>query len=87
MTKKQLPEDYAMVLLQIGEDGEDDFSDLADLMQVENQRLWHVVLALQHKGLVTIKKTAYHPSWVSLSSKGKRMLRSIWPDAHLDYGY
>jgi hypothetical protein len=87
MTKKQLPEDYAIVLLQIGEDGEDDFSDLAELMQVENQRLWHVVLALQHKGLVTIEKTAHHPSWVSLSSKGKRMLRSIWPEAQLNYGY
>jgi DNA-binding MarR family transcriptional regulator len=87
MAVHEIPQDYALVLLQIGEDGEDDFSDLAELTQVERRRLWHVVQALQHKGLVIVKRRARYPSWISLSSKGRRLMRSLWPEARLSPGF
>jgi len=85
MRKQQIPEDYALVLLQIGEDGEDDLEDLAELTNVEQYRLWHVVKSLQHKGLITISRTSQSSVWIRLSSKGRQLLRAIWPEAQLSH--
>lgn len=79
MSKKNLnlPTDYALVLQQIQEDGEDDIASLSYSLSISPHRIFHIVKALQHKGLVQI----YDDAFVSLSGKGKRMLRYVWPEA------
>lgn len=79
MSKKNinLPTDYALVLQQIQEDGQDDIMSLSYILSINHQRVFHIVKALQHKGLVQV----YDDAVVRLSRKGKRMMHYVWPEA------
>lgn len=72
-----LPTDYALVLQQIQEDGEDDIASLSYTLSISPHRIFHIVRALQHKGLVRV----YDDAVVSLSRKGRRVLLYVWPEA------
>lgn len=87
MKHTELPEDYALVLQQIGEDGGDDIATLAEALRYDRRRLAHIIQALHHKGLLVINTGMYHESWLSLSAKGKRLMAYLWPESRLQYGY
>lgn len=77
---KELPQDYALVLQQIDEDGDDDFNNLAETLRFDRSRLAHIIQALHHKGLIILNRRTM---WVSLSSKGKRLMVYLWPESRL----
>lgn len=79
MSKKNvnLPTEYALVLQQIQEDGQEDITTLAYLLSINQKRVVHIVKALQHKGLVQV----YDDAVVRLSRKGKRMMHYVWPES------
>jgi DNA-binding MarR family transcriptional regulator len=72
-----LPADYALVLQHIEAEGEEDFTDLAESLHYNHGRLSHIIHALQHKGQVRIKRQ-YDNGWVSLSSRGRRLVEALW---------
>lgn len=81
MKKIALPQDYALVLQQVDEFGEEDFDTLAESLRIDRKRLTHIIAALKQKGLILINKTS-QDVWVSLSSRGQRLMRYMWPEAH-----
>ncbi len=83
----EIPTDYALVLQQVGDNGEEDLTNLAETLRFDRQRLMHIIQALQHKGLIQVTQTAGRDAWIRLSSKGKRVMSTLWPDAGLSYGY
>jgi DNA-binding MarR family transcriptional regulator len=88
MKAQQLPQDYALVLQQINEDGEDGFEDLVGSLGLERGRLGHILHSLQHKGLIRIEHATFGEEvWLSLSSKGKRLITYLWPESQTQYGY
>ena len=88
MHTKQLPQDYALVLQQIEEDGGDGFDELADTLRLERSRLSHIVQSLHHKGLIIINQSLPNrDSWLSLSSKGRRFMSYLWPESGMRASY
>jgi len=87
MRTLELPDDYALVLQQLNEDGSDDFNTLVEALNFDKNRLKHIVSALQHKGLVAMDTSRQKRGWLSLSRKGKRLLSYIWPESTIHYGY
>jgi DNA-binding MarR family transcriptional regulator len=89
MHVQQLPLDYAMVLQQISDDEGDGFDDLAESLRLERGRLAHIVHALHHKGLIRLEggNAAGREVWLSLSSKGRRLMSYLWPESSLKLSY
>jgi DNA-binding MarR family transcriptional regulator len=87
MRTQELPEEYAIVLQQIEEDGEDNFSTLAEMVTFDRNRLTHIVQALQHKGLITITTSMQRDAWMRLTTKGKQLMRYVWPESGLQPSY
>lgn len=87
MHAKKLPEDYAIVLQQVKESGGEDFVTLAESLRFDPKRLMHIVQALQHKGLVYIRRNGYQESWIRLSAKGRRLMTYLWPESGLQASY
>ena len=81
MRSVELPEDYALVLQQIEEDGEDDFSELAESLSLDRGRLTHIIQALRNKGLIKVSRDLQQGAWIRLSSKGKRFVAYVWPES------
>jgi DNA-binding MarR family transcriptional regulator len=79
-----IPHEFALVLYQVEENGEEDFTNLAETLGFDRKRLSHILHALQHKKLIKVDRTP-HGVWFSLSSKGKRLMAAIWPEAHTHY--
>jgi predicted transcriptional regulator len=75
----KLHQDYALVLQHVEENGEEDFTNLVESIQLDSKRLVHVLQALRHKGLIKMNMTA-QDTWITLSSKGKRLMAVIWPE-------
>jgi DNA-binding MarR family transcriptional regulator len=75
-----LPGDYALVLQQVHESGEEDFSGLAESLRLDRQRLTLVVHGLRQKGLIRIKQT-HHDAWISLTAQGRRIIARLWPES------
>lgn len=80
MKKIELPQDYALVLQQVDEFGEEDFDTLAESLRIDRKRLTHIITALRQKGLILINKTS-QDVWVRLSSRGQRLMRYMWPES------
>ena len=74
-----LPADYALVLQQIRDDGEDDIISLSESLNLKQSRIKHIVKALKGKGLL-LMKTSYGNVWLQLTRKGERMATYIWPE-------
>jgi DNA-binding MarR family transcriptional regulator len=84
---KQLPEDYALVLQQINEDGGDDFDFLAESLRIDRRRLSHILQRLHNMGLVIMRRsTMTRHMWMSLSEKGQRFMYSLWPESAVMHG-
>lgn len=91
MTKNNLlnlPEDYALVLQQIKENGEDSFINLSESLNVSDSRLQHIIQALRSKGLIFITRTALEENLIRLSAKGRKISNYIWPEMkHMSSAY
>jgi DNA-binding MarR family transcriptional regulator len=83
MRVQELPADYTLVLLQIEEDGSEEYNNLVETLRFERPRLAHIVRSLQHKGLVTFRGDGDRGFWISLSAKGRRFLSYAWPESGL----
>ena len=83
----KLPDDYSLVLQEVGLSGEEDVAQLAESLNFDQGRLQHILHALQHKGLVYFVTTNGRGMWVRLSAKGRKLTRTIWPEAGLTYGF
>lgn len=82
-----LPEDYALVLQQVNETGEEDFNNLAESLRFDRGRLSHIIDSLQHKGLVVMSRAGQYDTWIRLSAKGRRLLNYMWPESGLRPAY
>lgn len=85
MHRIELPADYALVLQQVEENGQEDFAELAESLYFDRARLSHIISSLKHKGLVRVSYTA-QDTWISLSTKGHRLVQSMWPECRPQYG-
>lgn len=83
----ELPEDYSVVLQEVGFRGEEDFTELAESLNFEQRRLQHIIQALQHKGLLSLSRVPGRGVWIRLSSKGRKFMANLWPESGLTYGY
>lgn len=79
-----LTADEALVLQQLHEDGEDDTCMLARSMGLPRRYVLGLLAGLKRKGLVAID-AAYGDMWVRATSKGKRLVATIWPEARPAY--
>lgn len=82
--KKQinLTTDEAIVLQQVHEDGEDDTQSLAQYTGMSRRYVVNLVANLRQKGLIAIDNT-YGDIWVRATTKGKRLVQSLWPEAKM----
>lgn len=78
----ELPEEYALVLQQVNESGEEDFTTLVESMRFDRKRLAHIVRALRHKGLIIMNQNARDPL-IRLSTKGRRLMQYLWPESSM----
>jgi len=90
----ELPRDYALVLQTVHDSGEEDFANLAETLRFDRQRLAHIVESLRHRGLISFSSSASsigrsgNDAWIRLSSKGRKIMQTIWPESSgLSYGY
>lgn len=82
MTKKNiidLPDDFALVLQEIRENGEEDLFNLDESLDVSRSRLSHIVQSLRSKGLVSISRSVWGETQIRLSVKGQKLTNYIWP--------
>ena len=70
----------ALVLQQVYEDGGDEAAMLAAQMGIPRQTAMHVLADLRRKGLMAIDQ-AYGYALVRLTTRGKRLVQRIWPEA------
>ena len=83
----KMPEDYALVLQQIQESGQEDLANLSESLRIKRSRLTHIIQALKHKGLVRLTKDYRNDVWVELSGKGRRLVTYLWPETRLHPSY
>lgn len=86
MQVKTIPEDYALVLQQVDESGEEDLTSLAETLLLDKARLSHIVGSLKSKGLISVDYTAYD-IYVRLSAKGRKLIEILWPETRLRHAY
>ncbi len=82
----ELPEDYALVLQQVNENGEEDMDTLSEYLRLDRKRLAHIIQALHHKGLIYFSRSRYQSSLIRLSTKGKQLITYVWPEAGMNPG-
>ena len=70
----------ALVLQQVYEDDGDEAAILAAQMGMPRRTAMHVLADLRRKGLMAIDQ-AYGDAWVRLTTRGKRLVQRIWPEA------
>lgn len=70
----------ALVLQQVYEDGGDEAAMLAAQMGMPRRTAMNVLADLRRKGLMAIDQ-AYSDAWVQLTTRGKRLVQRIWPEA------
>jgi hypothetical protein len=80
MKTTQLPEEYAIVLQEVGETGEEDITMLEESLRFDHARLLHILKGLRHKGLILLSSGDYNDTWIRLSAKGRRLMNYLWPD-------
>jgi DNA-binding MarR family transcriptional regulator len=83
----ELPEDYSLVLQEVGASGEEEVAMLAETLNFDRGRLLHIVQALQHKGLISLTRSSGRGAWIRLSAKGRKFMENLWPESGLSYGY
>lgn len=81
MKRIQLPQDQALVLQQINEFGEEDFTGLAETLRIGRTKLAEIIQILHHKRLILVRRSSYAEVWVRLSTKGKDLMGKMWPES------
>lgn len=81
MKHTPLPYEQALVLQQINEAGEEDFTGLAAALRFGRAKLADILQSLHRKRLILVRKSSYAEAWVRLSTKGKRLMSQAWPEA------
>jgi hypothetical protein len=76
MKDLQLSQEHLLVLQQVSEYGGDDIKSLSAGLRLGRQRLAVIIADLRRQGLVRAQN-----SWISLSSRGRRVMTYIWPEA------
>lgn len=69
-----------LVLQQVYENGGDEAAMLAAQMGMPRRTAMNVLADLRRKGLMAIDQ-AYGDAWVQLTTRGKRLVQRIWPEA------
>lgn len=87
MHNTEMPADYALVLQQISENGQDDMANLSESLHIRRSRLAHIIEALRHKGLIRMTHDYHSDVWIELSGKGRRLVAYLWPESHLQPSY
>jgi Mn-dependent DtxR family transcriptional regulator len=82
MNSISLEEDYAIVLQIIDENGQEDFEYLAETLRLDRHQLANILQSLQHEKLIYITPNVPY-SRVSLSSRGRRLVGTMWPESKL----
>ena len=80
MRKIELPEDYAIVLQQVNESGEEDLTTLSETLLYDRPRLSHILQGLRQKGLIYFSQDTYREPLIRLSGKGRRLMSYMWPE-------
>lgn len=70
----------ALVLQQVYDNGGDEVVMLAAQMGMPRRTAMNVLADLWRKGLMAIDQ-AYGDAWVWLTTRGKRLVQQIWPEA------
>ena len=78
--ESSLTTNEALVLRQVYEDGGDEAAMLAVQMGMPRRTAMNVLADLRRKGLMAIDQ-AYGDAWVRLTTRGKRLVQRIWPEA------
>ena len=81
MKQIHLPQEQALVLQQINELGEEDFTGLAEGLRLGRAKLAQIIQVLHHKRLILVRRSAYAEVWVRLSTKGRDFMIRAWPEA------
>ena len=72
----------ALILQQIYEDGGDDVVVLAGQVGLARRTVMNILADLRRKGLMAIDQI-YGDAWVRLTTRGKRLVQKIWPEAQM----
>lgn len=72
----------ALILQQIYEDGGDDVVVLAGQVGLSRRTVMNILADLCRKGLMAIDQI-YGDAWVRLTTRGKRLVQKIWPEAQM----
>lgn len=80
MRTTDLPQDCALVLQQVHDSGEEDFTGLAASLKFSPGHLAHIVQELARKRLI-ISRNAGFGMWIRLSARGKRVMHTLWPES------
>lgn len=76
-----LPNDYALVLQQIVEDGEDDVDNLTERLNLHRTRVIRIISYFLNKGLIiTDRDSDFDDTTIRLSRKGARVAKYLWPE-------
>lgn len=71
----------ALILQQVYEDGVDDVDDIVDQAGMPKKVTMNVLTELKSKGLLTVIQQAYDKIMVSVTSQGKKLVNTMWPEA------
>lgn len=73
----------ALVLQQVFEDGEEDVDDIVEQIGMPKRITMNILSDLKSKGLLTVIQRAYGKILVSVTSQGKKLVHTMWPEAVL----
>lgn len=82
MKKIHLSTSEALVLQQVCEDVEDNAWTLARQSGMTRKSIMSIISRLQRKGLVSLTNDL-EGLWVSLTKKGRALVKYIWPELAL----
>ena len=72
----------ALILQQVYENGGDDAMILAGQVGLSRRTAMNVLVDLRRKGLMAIDQV-YGNAWARLTTRGKRLVQKIWPEAQM----
>lgn len=71
----------ALILQQVYEDGVDDMDNIVDQAGMPKKVTMNVLTELKSKGLLTVIQQTYGKILVSVTSRGKKLVNTMWPEA------
>lgn len=71
----------ALILQQVYEDGVDDVDSIVDQAGMPKKVTMNVLTELKSKGLLTVIQQTYGKILVSVTSQGKKLINTMWPEA------